>query len=118
MPETGEHGPSITARYVGHGNYRVDGLVLSRPGWWNVALVIDSRAGIDSVAFKRDPSSSPLDCRHVFVRDPDGRAAMTLAIVEEVSRFVLDWQECGNDARLKRPPRGTSSAVTKGRERA
>lgn len=52
MPETGERSPAHpSARYLGHGDYRLDGLCFSRPGWWNVALLIDGRAGADSVAF-------------------------------------------------------------------
>jgi hypothetical protein len=52
MPETQERSPiRPTARYIGHGNYRLDSLCFSRPGWWNVALVVDGRAGVDSVAF-------------------------------------------------------------------
>jgi hypothetical protein len=52
MPETGERSPlHPVAQYVGSGNYRVDGLCFPRVGWWNVALVIDGRAGTDSVAF-------------------------------------------------------------------
>jgi hypothetical protein len=52
MPETGERSPlHPAAHYVGNGNYRVDSLCFSRAGWWNVALVIDGRAGTDSVAF-------------------------------------------------------------------
>ena len=52
MPETGKHSathPSV--RPVGGGDYRIDGLVFARAGWWNVALVIDGRSGVDSVAF-------------------------------------------------------------------
>jgi hypothetical protein len=52
MPETGERSPvHPAAHYIGNGNYRVAGLCFSRAGWWNVALVIDGRAGTDSVAF-------------------------------------------------------------------
>lgn len=40
-----------TAHYLGGGNYRVEGIDLPHAGWWNVALVIDARAGVDSVAF-------------------------------------------------------------------
>jgi hypothetical protein len=52
MPETGARSPvrpSVT--YVGGGRYAIDGVNFSRPGWWNVALVIEGRAGTDSVAF-------------------------------------------------------------------
>jgi hypothetical protein len=52
MPETGEHSATHPGvRHVGGGDYRIDGLALSRAGWWNVALVIDGRSGVDSVAF-------------------------------------------------------------------
>ncbi len=52
MPETGERAPTRpSVRYVGNGDYRLDGLVLDRAGWWNVALVIDARYGTDSLAF-------------------------------------------------------------------
>ena len=52
MPETGVRSPvQPTVSYVGGGRYAIDGVTLSRPGWWNVALVIDGRAGVDSVAF-------------------------------------------------------------------
>jgi hypothetical protein len=51
-PETGDVSPiTPTARYIGHGDYRIAGIELSRSGWWNVALVIDAKAGVDSVAF-------------------------------------------------------------------
>ncbi|HET7189579.1 MAG TPA: FixH family protein [Gemmatimonadaceae bacterium] len=52
MPETGQRSavrPTVT--YVGGGDYRIDDLRFDRAGWWNVALVIDGRAGTDSVAF-------------------------------------------------------------------
>jgi hypothetical protein len=52
MPETGARAPvRPTVSYVGGGRYAVDGVQLSQPGWWNVALVIAGRAGTDSVAF-------------------------------------------------------------------
>jgi hypothetical protein len=52
QPETEQRSPiHPNARYVGGGNYRVDDLAFTRSGWWNVALVIDGRAGVDSVAF-------------------------------------------------------------------
>lgn len=51
-PETGEISPiSPSVRDVGGGRYRVDDIYFPRPGWWNVALVIDGAAGTDSVAF-------------------------------------------------------------------
>jgi len=40
-----------TVSYVGGGRYRIDDIRFSRPGWWNVALVIDGGRGVDSVAF-------------------------------------------------------------------
>jgi YtkA-like protein len=52
MPETGARSlvrPRVS--YLGGGRYAIDGVALSRPGWWNVALVIQGRAGTDSVAF-------------------------------------------------------------------
>ena len=52
MPVAGERSvvrPTVT--YVGSGDYRIDDLRFDRAGWWNVALVIDGRAGTDSVAF-------------------------------------------------------------------
>jgi hypothetical protein len=52
MPETGVQSPVRPAvTYVGGGRYAIDGVNFSRPGWWNVALVIEGRAGTDSVAF-------------------------------------------------------------------
>jgi hypothetical protein len=52
MPETGARSPvRPTVSYVGGGRYAIDGVNFSRPGWWNVALVIDGRVGTDSVAF-------------------------------------------------------------------
>ena len=52
MPETGERSAmQPSAHYVGGGDYRIDDLRFDRTGWWNVALVIESRAGTDSVAF-------------------------------------------------------------------
>ena len=52
MPETGARSPlRPRVSYVGGGRYAIDGVYLSRPGWWNLALVIEGRAGIDSVAF-------------------------------------------------------------------
>jgi hypothetical protein len=52
MPETNEE-PSRqpTATYVGGGRYVVSNVLFTRPGWWNVALVVDGPAGIDSLAF-------------------------------------------------------------------
>ena len=52
MPETGIRSPRRpTAQYIGHGDYRIDSVYVSQPGWWNVALVIEGRMGRDSVAF-------------------------------------------------------------------
>lgn len=51
-PETGEVSPvAASAHYLGGDRYRLDGIYFSRPGWWNVALIIDAASGIDSVAF-------------------------------------------------------------------
>ena len=36
---------------LGEGRYRVDGLRLDRPGWWNVKLAISATSGTDSLAF-------------------------------------------------------------------
>lgn len=52
MPETGARAtvqPRVS--YAGEGHYIVDDLTFSRPGWWNLALVIDGNGGPDSVAF-------------------------------------------------------------------
>jgi hypothetical protein len=52
MPEARETMPTMLhATYVGRGRYRLSGLVLSRPGWWNIDLAIDGMSGRDSVAF-------------------------------------------------------------------
>jgi YtkA-like len=52
MPETGERSAALaTAHYVGGGRYVINDVSFSRPGWWNVALVIDGVAGTDSLAF-------------------------------------------------------------------
>ena len=51
-PETGERSPrAATSRYVGGGNYRLDGIYFPHAGWWNVALVVGGADGVDSVAF-------------------------------------------------------------------
>jgi hypothetical protein len=51
-PETGERSPrAVTARYVGGGNYRLNGIYFPRAGWWNVSLIVDGANGVDSVAF-------------------------------------------------------------------
>ena len=52
MPELGIDAttrPMVT--YIGDGNYRLDNVRMPRSGWWNVALVVDGRAGVDSLAF-------------------------------------------------------------------
>jgi hypothetical protein len=61
MPETGQRSPvAPAARYIGNGTYRLDGIYFSRAGWWNVALVVEGRGGVDSVAFNVDlPSLVP-----------------------------------------------------------
>jgi hypothetical protein len=52
MPETGVRSPlRSSASYIGGGRYLIDDVSFSRAGWWNVALVIDGRAGTDSLAF-------------------------------------------------------------------
>lgn len=52
MPDSPSDSPiKPSVRYVGSGNYRLDNVNFPRPGWWNVALVIDGRYGTDSVAF-------------------------------------------------------------------
>ena len=43
--------PPAVASYLGGGRYQVEGIRFGRPGWWNVALVVDGEAGVDSVAF-------------------------------------------------------------------
>lgn len=52
MPETGERSSvRPTAHYIGGGRYEIENVSFSKPGWWNVALVIDGVAGTDSLAF-------------------------------------------------------------------
>ena len=41
--------PRVSA--LADGRYRVDGLRLDRPGWWNVKLAISAASGTDSLAF-------------------------------------------------------------------
>ena len=36
---------------LAEGRYRVDGLRLDRPGWWNIKLAISAASGTDSLAF-------------------------------------------------------------------
>ena len=52
MPESDATSPvPAVTRYVGRGDYEINDLVFSAPGWWNVALVIKGRDGVDSLAF-------------------------------------------------------------------
>jgi hypothetical protein len=52
MPDDTVRSPvTPSVRYVGGGDYRIDGLSFTKAGWWNVALVIDGKQGRDSVAF-------------------------------------------------------------------
>lgn len=52
MPDDSTRSPvTPSVRYVGGGDYRIDGLYFTKPGWWNVALVVGGDRGIDSVAF-------------------------------------------------------------------
>jgi len=52
MPETGvESTVNSAATYVGGGNYRLNDVRFTRSGWWNIALVVDAGAGVDSLAF-------------------------------------------------------------------
>lgn len=52
MPETDAESPvHPTVRYIGRGEYQVDRVLFTRPGLWNVALVVEGRAGVDSLAF-------------------------------------------------------------------
>ena len=52
MPDDGMRSPAVpTVRYVGGGDYRIENLVFTKAGWWNVALVIDGKQGTDSLAF-------------------------------------------------------------------
>ena len=46
-----------TIRYLGEGKYRVEGLRLTRSGWWNIALHIAGAAGTDSLAFNVEATS-------------------------------------------------------------
>ena len=54
MPDDGTAAPArprVTAA-LGGGRYRVEGVRLDRPGWWNVKLEVSSpAAGTDSLAF-------------------------------------------------------------------
>ena len=52
MPESDIEAPTQpTVTYLGDGNYRLDNVLLPQSGWWNLALVVDARAGVDSLAF-------------------------------------------------------------------
>ena len=52
MPESGERSqPSPVARYLGAGQYEIDGLRFWKPGWWNVGLAVQYSGGADSLAF-------------------------------------------------------------------
>jgi segregation and condensation protein B len=63
-PETGEVSRiTPSAHYVGRGRYVVDDIIFNRPGLWNVALVIDGPAGVDSVAFNVIMPTSSLEAR-------------------------------------------------------
>jgi hypothetical protein len=44
-------GIPATVSALGGGRYRLDGIRFTRPGWWNVALVVAGARGTDSVAF-------------------------------------------------------------------
>ncbi len=52
MPETGTRAtvqPRVS--YAGGGVYTIDDVMFSRHGWWTLALIVDGKAGIDSLAF-------------------------------------------------------------------
>lgn len=52
MPETDLRSPVRPhASYIGNGQYLIDDVYPTRPGWWNLALIIEGAAGADSVAF-------------------------------------------------------------------
>ena len=52
MPDDSVRSPvEPSVRYVGGGDYRIDGLLFTKAGWWNVALVVDGKQGRDSLAF-------------------------------------------------------------------
>jgi hypothetical protein len=75
-PQTGEVSRiTPSAHYIGRGRYVVDDIVFNRPGLWNVALVIDGIAGVDSLAFNVIMPTSSLYPRRVspvgdFVPEP------------------------------------------------
>jgi hypothetical protein len=53
MPEVFGHSesPARTVRYLGRGQYQIDGVRMDRAGWWNLGLVIRHRGSADSLAF-------------------------------------------------------------------
>ncbi len=52
MPESAERlQPSPVARYLGAGQYKIEGLRFSKRGWWNVGLAVHYSGGTDSLAF-------------------------------------------------------------------
>jgi hypothetical protein len=52
MPVTGDRMPTRpVARYIGDGQYRIEGLRFTRAGWWNVGLAVRFAFGGDSLAF-------------------------------------------------------------------
>lgn len=52
MPMTDEGSSrQATATYIGGGRYALNDVLFTRPGWWNVDLVVNGLAGTDSVAF-------------------------------------------------------------------
>jgi hypothetical protein len=72
MPDSALRSPVRPSVHdLGGGNYRIDRLAFPRAGWWNVALVITTRFGTDSVAFNlarpqqvraHAPAEVPLEC--------------------------------------------------------
>lgn len=52
MPDTDVRtADAIRGRYLGAGRYEFRDIRFTQPGHWNVALVIDGAAGVDSLAF-------------------------------------------------------------------
>lgn len=52
MPDTGVlSARNIRGRYLGAGQYEFRDIRFTQPGHWNVALVVDGTAGVDSLAF-------------------------------------------------------------------
>lgn len=63
-PETGEVSRiAPTTRSVGRGRYVIDDIYFNRPGLWNVALIVDGTAGVDSLAFNVIMPASTLATR-------------------------------------------------------